>query len=107
MVKWGDVCTFGFLFLDGPVARPGYEPGRIQKAKSATNERNHPGLPSIYVHTTRQYEMKLTARRVKRNATEASGDMLRTARNCGNCSVHGSTISPFICQVRISVITNI
>ena len=47
MVKWVDVCTFGFLYSDGPVARPGDGPGRVQKDKSAKNERNQPGLPSI------------------------------------------------------------
>ena len=47
MVKWGDVCTFRFLYSDGQVARPGDGPGGIQKAKNAKNDRNHPGLPSI------------------------------------------------------------
>ena len=42
MVKWVDVCTFGLLYSDGPVAGPGDglgdRPGRVQKAKSAKNE---------------------------------------------------------------------
>ena len=29
LVKRGDVCTFGFLYSDGPVARPGDGPGRV------------------------------------------------------------------------------
>ena len=47
MVKRVDVCTFGFLYSAGQVARPVDGPGRIPKAKSAKNERNQPGLPSV------------------------------------------------------------
>ena len=51
MVKRVDVCTFGFLYSAGQVARPVDGPGRIPKAKSAKNERNQPGLPSVVMMT--------------------------------------------------------
>ena len=51
MVKQVDVCTFGFLYSAGPVARSGDGPERIQKAKSAKNGRNQHGLPSVVMST--------------------------------------------------------
>ena len=49
MVKWGEVCTFGFMYVGGPVARPGDGLGGVQKAKSAKNGRNHSGLSSMVI----------------------------------------------------------
>ena len=42
VVKRVDVCTFGFLYSDGLVARPGNGPGGVQKAKSAKKDGINP-----------------------------------------------------------------
>ena len=44
MVKWGDVCTFGFLYSAGPVGRPGDGSGGVQKAKSRKKRTESPRI---------------------------------------------------------------